>query len=699
MKRCLLILAFLCAPPVGATTYYLATAAGGGSDANNGTAVGTPWLSPNHALNCGDVIQAAASTAYSAANFASGKWGAVTCSSGKNVAWLTCVTFDACKISITSGNGMTLSASYWGVQGWEVNGTSASNYCILATPPSISNIHHIIVANTITTGCGLAGIEAGNNATAGVDYFNVLGSIAYGTSGSSTFCGSGLDMYSPVASDTLPGTHVYFAGNFSWANVNPATCNGTPSTDGEGIIFDDIDGDQVAGLGPYKQQMVADNNILLGNGGRGLEIFLNLSGGYWSLVHSNEFAGFGCSTSTTFCNGTITGTTAGDILVVKANLFPNSHITSVTSGGGESWSLCPASACNGVNAGAQSTDQAYTLAAGTGTTTLTVNISAINGFGWQYDVEEYAWSGTGAVAYDAGGNTNSASCTTCLMPSLTLSGTNDLISVSAGSSGSMTAIGGCFTNPAFQPSGGIYFAGCINTNNGAVPSITETSGTFAGSALAIKGSANNAPIYARYNTIWGNNTDLNQTNACSCQIGELLLNNNNTTRAFGNLAATNTATGVNGDAIYAAWQTNYTQVGNAIYTNDFWSATGTYTNKFDPQGLFTFGPNNVNTNPSFVNAVLPGAPSCGSSTSVPNCMAAVIANFTPTTTAAKAYGYQIPSANSIYDPLYPAWLCSVTNLPSGLVTPGCTGPAPPSSLSILLLADYSKPVEIASGKR
>ena len=44
--------------------------------------------------------------------------------------------------------------------------------------------------------------------------------------------------------------------------------------------------------------------------------------------------------------------------------------------------------------------------------------------------------------------------------------------------------------------------------------------------------------------------------------------------------------------------------------------------------------------------------------------------FTPTVAAAKKYGYQVPSSVSIYDPLYPQWLCGVT-LPSGLVTPGC----------------------------
>ena len=51
-------------------------------------------------------------------------------------------------------------------------------------------------------------------------------------------------------------------------------------------------------------------------------------------------------------------------------------------------------------------------------------------------------------------------------------------------------------------------------------------------------------------------------------------------------------------------------------------------------------------------------------------MATMIANFTPTTAAAKAYGYQIPSTSPTSDPLFPQWLCNV-NLPPGLVTMGC----------------------------
>ena len=475
-KFALAILFSLLASPAWATTYYLATAAGGGSDSNNGTSSGSPWLTPNHAVNCGDTITSAASTSYSAVNFASGKWGTVTCPAGNNVAWLKCATFDGCKISgLTSlQNGMTVSASYWGVQGWEVDGTSVAGYCFLAIPPSsTATIHHIIFANNIAIGCGLAGLQFSHALVGGiaVDYGVQVGNIAYGTSGGSSSCGSGLYVFSPVASDSLPGTHFYFAGNFSWDNVNPNPCGGTTPTDGNGLILDTLDytfGSEVA----YAQQMVVDNNILVANGGRGLEV--------------------------------------------------------------------------------------------------------------------------------------------------------------------------------------------VGNNIGGV----------------------NAHIYFRNNTVWGNNTDLNQTGACNCIIGEIVIIDTNTTEVFQNIAVTNATDGANGYPIYDFWATTPSAT-DSVYQNIGYAASGTYSAKYDPSSLFSYGPNNLfGTNPSFANPVAPGAPSCGSATSVPNCMATVIANFTPTNTSAIGYGYQIPSATQTYDPLFPQWLCNAT-LPTGLVTMGCLAASSlPASVTI-----------------
>jgi hypothetical protein len=264
----------LLASPAAATTYFLAPASAGGNDSNAGTSSSSPWLSPNHSVNCGDVIIAAASTSYSAANFGYGKWGTVSCPAGNNVAWLKCATFDACKISTSSSAGMIVDASYWGVQGWEATTTNTSQEaCFFAAPASSSSsIHHIIFANDIANGCTGGGFNAAYSGGAGTDYIVYVGDIAYDTASGNGECTSGLNVVNPVAHDTAPGTHIYVAGNFSWANVNPNPCAGTAPTDGEGIILDSIF------TNGYTQQMVIYNNIVLGNGGRGIQVLKNNSG-------------------------------------------------------------------------------------------------------------------------------------------------------------------------------------------------------------------------------------------------------------------------------------------------------------------------------------------------------------------------------------------------------------------------------------
>ena len=280
MKRlALAILFFSLAFPAWATTYYLATAAGGGSDANNGTSAGTPWLTPNHSVNCGDVIIAAASTAYSAANFTTGEWGTVTCAAGNNVAWLKCVTFDACKITTSANQGMYVDKSYWGVQGWEITATSGT--CFLATPNfgTQVEIHHIILANDIANGCAATGFEAGIfTNTASVDYFVAVGDIAYNAAQSSVICQNGFDVYEPIASDTLPGTHIYIAGSFAFVNEDPNPCNSIVPSDGEGFVFDTFSCADTSGCPTYAQQAVMDNNIAAANGGRGFLVGVATAG-------------------------------------------------------------------------------------------------------------------------------------------------------------------------------------------------------------------------------------------------------------------------------------------------------------------------------------------------------------------------------------------------------------------------------------
>jgi hypothetical protein len=252
-------------PYVGNTYYLSAT----GDDANSGLSANLPWLSPNHALNCGDTILAAPGTNYQQGNFADGQWGAVTCSPGSaaDVAWLKCATFDGCKLAATNQNGMWVTASYWGVQGWEVSAIGEQATCFASYPPtSTANLHHIIFANDIANGCYGAGFEAIPNGAAGTDYFILIGNIAYNAAQQTTACGSGISIFEPVEFDTLPGTHIYVAGNYTWDNVDGNPCGGGTPTDGEGIVFDTFDAKN------YTQQAVMENNLAFLNGSSGFRV-------------------------------------------------------------------------------------------------------------------------------------------------------------------------------------------------------------------------------------------------------------------------------------------------------------------------------------------------------------------------------------------------------------------------------------------
>jgi hypothetical protein len=435
---------------IAGATYYLAPAADGGSDSNSGTSSGSPWLTPNHAVNCGDVIIAAAGT-YGQIY----QWGTVTCSGTHGEAHLACAAFDTCKSVVTSGNqysaAIQVSKSNWEADGWEAttaNGVSAYGTCFFAYPnTSTLSIHDIVFANDVANQCGNGGFTAAPNGSAGVDYVAFVGDIAYDAAQSTALCDEGFAVFEPAAWDSTPGTHIYFGGDYSYNNIEPATCDGAPPTDGEGFMLDTIQ--------PYGQQIVVESNISIFNGGSGIKAYNNATG------------------------------------------------------------------------------------------------------------------------------------------------------------------------------------------------------------------TPNAQIYFVHNTTYGNETGGANGAICS----EIGFQNSLSSQAYENLSMTSAPTGCHGAAALYVLAVSTPDSTVKLYDNYGYSAAGN--NSSGTGAGFSFGPNNIfGANPIFANPVDPGAPRCGSASGAPNCMAAVIANFTPTASAAVGYGYQVPSTTQVYDPLFPQWLCNA-NLPAGLVTMGC----------------------------
>ncbi len=280
-----LLLSLLSPAVMFATTYYLAPAANGGNDSHNGLSSSAPWLTPKHNLNCGDTILALPSQSYASNNFNSGHWGNVYCPSANNVAWLKCSTFDACKIWSTN-EGINVDHSFWGVQGWEVTVSSGNGFCFGAAPSSANwvNIHHIIFANNVANKCMAGGFVSYPSGHVGVDYLTVIGNIAYDAIQGTQQCYNGISIYEPVQSDWNSGTHIYVADNIVWGNFQPSWCGGVQAWGGDGIIFDTFDGSQSGMPYPYGAQAVIQNNIVISNGGHGIEVQNNKKGSYHSLI-------------------------------------------------------------------------------------------------------------------------------------------------------------------------------------------------------------------------------------------------------------------------------------------------------------------------------------------------------------------------------------------------------------------------------
>ena len=234
-------------------TYFMSPT---GSDSNNGTSASTPWATPNHAVNCGDVIIAAAGSYRDMQS-----WGTVAnCPStsggidgkgGVYFATLLCggSTVGSCYITTntnTTGNTVAfeVTSSNWAIEGWYVNtGDHGRAFEAYGCSYSGGMKHHIAFVNDIsadnlqaadTNDCGQDEGSTAVPSPVGTDYFAVIGMIAQ-NSAQDPICLAAIDVVYPGVADTNGGTHYYLYNNFSYANTNPS-CQ--TASDTEGYMFD-----------------------------------------------------------------------------------------------------------------------------------------------------------------------------------------------------------------------------------------------------------------------------------------------------------------------------------------------------------------------------------------------------------------------------------------------------------------------------
>ncbi len=264
-------------------TYYISTS---GSNSNSGSS-SSPWATPNHAVNCGDVILVAAGSYTN--QFQDGKWGTVSnCPSttggidgtgGVYFATVLCEgpNMSSCAINGTTAEAVRVNTSHWAVEGFTATtNTTSGAGCFAYGTDTTADTAYIAFINNIASTCGVQGFGGfGSPGGYGADMLAVVGGISWNAAPSSGagVCGSGVSMipYENPA-QTGAGTHVFVAGTFDYDNINAPTGAGC-NTDGEGIVFDSW-----SCQGPYTHQGVMEQNVVWGNGSDGYEIFPNCTG-------------------------------------------------------------------------------------------------------------------------------------------------------------------------------------------------------------------------------------------------------------------------------------------------------------------------------------------------------------------------------------------------------------------------------------
>ena len=262
-----------------------------GNDANSGTSA-SPWATPNHNVVCGDVIIAAPGAYKEFGYFGTvsscpSTSGGVDGTGGVYFATVLCggAYVGDCSITATGGVAFGIAKSNWAVEGWQASIPKGRAFFADAGASDTTIIHHVAFINDIAYNSddGFTTGDAGRNHNVpgnGVDQFAVVGSIAQNTA-QDPICVAAIDDPGPANYDNSSGTHVFWAGNFVFSNLQPAGC----VSDGEGMMLDTFDAHG------YKGQSAIENNIVWQSQRMGLQIFYqnyNVSAANM-LVFNNTF--------------------------------------------------------------------------------------------------------------------------------------------------------------------------------------------------------------------------------------------------------------------------------------------------------------------------------------------------------------------------------------------------------------------------
>jgi hypothetical protein len=275
--------------PTGSVLHYMAS---NGNDSCNGrfASIGSSgncaWATPNHPMNCGEVIIAAAGTY----NGDLGHFGAVSnCPSttggidglgGIQAAVLLCGGADvtSCKVDCATAQcygdpsfgpaaAININNSNWSVQGWNLTCNTVL-WCEAMQADGKAGCRavsaHISFINNLTYNNGQAFNTQACLSPNGPDYVAVVGNIAQNSTQinfvNNGICIAAIDVIAPGVSDAdTTHTHFFIYNNYSFNNLVPG-CD--RAFDGEDYMFDALDQNSVIGhavgannIGYYAERM------------------------------------------------------------------------------------------------------------------------------------------------------------------------------------------------------------------------------------------------------------------------------------------------------------------------------------------------------------------------------------------------------------------------------------------------------------
>jgi serralysin len=270
--------------------FYVSTT---GSDAAAGTQT-APWKSLRRADTSdrtgGDCINVSPGTYSAGLNVKHGG----NLASPRGYVVYRCQVLDACKITATGGNGdpaftfnTTGGPNYVMIDGFELAARSQVAYGSgiyisdngTGGPTTARSAHHVWILNNIIHGYGNAGIGTNRN-----DWTLILHNTVYDNARVTCDAqGSGIGIVVPAVTPNYTLTaddkkwapfHQIVSWNVAYDNAltRCGNANAAYNTDGNGIIIDTFNGAGVNDV-PYPDQTLVANNVVYGNGGKGIQVF------------------------------------------------------------------------------------------------------------------------------------------------------------------------------------------------------------------------------------------------------------------------------------------------------------------------------------------------------------------------------------------------------------------------------------------